>query len=815
MRINRKTMKLFKVKKPSKSAYFRWGIRFAGFILFSMLVLFLLVYFGAFGKLPSAKDIQAIRNYTASEIYTEDNVLLGKYYVENRINAAFEELSPNIINALVATEDARFFEHKGIDTKSLLRVFFKTLLSGDRSSGGGSTLSQQLAKNIYHRHNYRFLSMPINKVREMVIARRLEKEYTKEELLDLYLNTVSFSENIFGVRVAAKRFFGASTKDIKVEQAAVLIAMLKAPSSYNPVTHPKRSLKRRNSILNKMKKYGYLDEDVCDSLKQLPIQLTFSEENQNTGLATYFRSNLRQKVEKILEDVQKPDGTPYNLYRDGLKIYTTINSTMQVYAEEAVSTHLTALQKAFLKHTKRPYGSMELVNRLKKKSKRYSDLLKKGISPKNIDKNFATPVSMSVYDWKNGGSKIVKMAPIDSIKYYLSILNAGFLAMEPQTGKIRAWVGGVDFKYYKYDHVKSKRQVGSTFKPIVYAAALKEGIAPCDYISNDLTIYTDYDDWRPENAEGEYGGVYSMEGGLAHSVNTIAVNLLFQTGIDKVKNLATEMGISSEVPELPSIALGAVDVSLWDMVNVYGTFANRGVRPEPYYIDKITDSSGKILYKFMPEEHPFDEVPLEKDQADMMIHMLQSVVDSGTARRLRYRYHFDTDIAGKTGTTQNQTDGWFIGFTPNLVAGAWVGGEYPQVRFHSLSLGQGANTALPIWAEFMKRVYKNKKFAAIKKAKFVQPDSLVLARMDCPPFLEDMAMVDALYDEKNAEGESALDKFIGIFKPGNTRDSTLRVEKEREKIRKKNKKIERRNKRMVRKRKRRRRIKKFFDDLFK
>ncbi|MCB9048433.1 MAG: transglycosylase domain-containing protein [Lewinellaceae bacterium] len=717
--------------------------------LFTLLLTCVLVYTGALGPLPGYPELRDIQNYNASEAYSEDGVLLGKYFIENRINADLEEISPNIINALVATEDARFFEHSGIDVRAGLRVLFKSILLSDESSGGGSTLSQQLAKNLYPRRDYLVLGILVNKIREMFIARRLEKVYTKEGLLSLYLNTVSFSENIYGIKVASQRFFDKAPGDLSVEEAAVLVGMLKATTYYSPVRHPERATQRRNVVLKQMERYGHLTEAAYDSLKALPLNVKYYKEGNNQGLATYFREHLRLEVEEVLEDYTKPDGTPYNLYTDGLRIYTTIDARLQRYAEEAVQEHMAWLQESFDKEWKRggsPWGGNSALERAVERSEHYQWLKEKGLPQEEIEKIFSTPVPMTVFSW-NGGEEEREMSPLDSIKYYLTVLNTGFLAMDPSTGLVKAWVGGINHKYFKYDHViQARRQVGSTFKPIVYATALQSGMLPCEYTYNRQVSYAQYDNWAPRNSDGEYGGVYSMEGALAKSVNSVTVEILMRTGIDSVRQMAEAMGVNGYMPKTPSIALGTAEATLADMVQVYGTFANRGIRPELHYLDRIETSDGDTLVVFdRPDPRRFPAV-LSEGHADMMIHMLESVVDSGTARALRYQFGLYNDLAGKTGTTQNQSDGWFIGFNPRLVAGVWVGAELPQVHFRSMRLGQGSNSAMPIFGKFMRSVYRDANFKHIRYASFPEPADTIKALMACPLYLEEMPILAGFED---------------------------------------------------------------------
>ncbi len=728
-------------KPANRARLLQWGGIAGGVAVAAMFMLAAAVYLGAFGKLPAYAELRNIRNYNASQVLSEDNKILGKYYIQNRLNASLEEISPAVVQALIATEDARFFEHRGIDLRAWLRVLFKSVLMMDESSGGGSTLSQQLAKNLFPRRNYRLFSTLINKMKETFIARRLEKTYSKEELLNLYLNTVPFGEDIYGIKVASQRFFGKSPRKLKAEEAAVLVGMLKANTFYNPVRNPENALQRRNTVLTQMARYGYLPPEICDSLKQLPIKVRYYKEGHNEGLATYFREHLRLEVENLLKNYRKPDGSPYNLYTDGLRIYTTIHSRMQRYAEEAVLEHMAKLQQDFYTDWGKrsgPWADEALLRRAMQQSARYQALKKQGYSEAAIEEIFNTPVAMRIFSWEEGEVE-KQWSPLDSIRYYLSILNTGFLVAEPGSGLVRAWVGGIDHRYFQYDHVKSRRQVGSTFKPIVYAAALANGMDPCEYIANEQVTYSDYNNWSPRNANNQYGGAYSMEGALAQSVNAVTVEVIMQAGVENARSLAKKLGIASHIPREPSIALGTADASLYEMVQVYGTFANRGRRPTLHYLDRIETADGKVIVQFnRPKPSQFPQV-LGTDEADMMIRMLQAVINSGTGRRLRSEFGLSNDIAGKTGTTQNNSDGWFVGFTPKLVAGVWVGAETPQVHFRSTRIGQGGYTALPIWGQFMKKLLRDDALQPWHYGRFVPPSEEVLAAMDCPHFVEELS----------------------------------------------------------------------------
>jgi len=772
-----------------------------------IIILFLLVYFNAFGRVPTTQDLRLIQNNTASEIYSSDGVMLGKYYTENRISVPYQDISPYLVNALIATEDARFFEHSGVDTRAWLRVIGKTVMLSDESAGGGSTLSQQLAKNLYPRKRYKLFSILINKIKETYIARRLERVYSKNELISLYLNTVPFGGNIYGVEVAARQFFNKTAKDIAPESAAVLVGMLKANTYYHPVRHPERAEKRRNIVLQQMEKYEYISARERDSLQAISLKLDYRKESHHDGLAPYFREHLRGELAELVKAYKRPNGDTYNMYTDGLKIYTTIHSRLQTYAEKALTDHLAKLQKDFDQHWKgrKVWGDDAVIEKEIQKSVRYKALEKAGKSKAEIKKSFETPINMTVYG--PAGEVEKKMSPLDSIQFYYSLLNAGFLAMNPQTGEILAWVGGIDHHYFQYDHTQSKRQVGSTFKPIVYASAIRNEVLPCTFFDNRLITYTDYEDWQPQNADGVYGGVYSMAGGLRNSVNSIAVNLIMQTGVDPVVELAHEMGIKSDIPKVPAIALGATDASLYEMVQVYSTFANRGIKQEPIYLLRIEASDGTVLYERTNDKE--GTKVLETFEADMMVKMMEGVVDSGTARRLRSVYKLNGRIAGKTGTTQSQADGWFIGFTPEMVAGAWVGGQSPKVRFRSLSLGQGANTALPIWGKFAVAANRDKDFKNWQRSVFPVPSVEILELLDCPDFEEERppepTEEEEIVEEVVNGINSQIDKLLESLKKkkaGRENESDAA-----EKARK-------REEREKRKTKRKKKRKKFFDKVF-
>ncbi len=689
------------------------------FLLPAMLVV--LVILGIFGPLPTKEELRSIQNPIASEVYTADSVLMGKYYFQNRQDLKPEEISPTLVAALIATEDARFYDHMGIDFRSLVRVLFKSILLGDRNSGGGSTISQQLVKNLYPRGDYGFLTMPVNKIREMVVALKLERMYSKKEILALYLNTVPFGENTFGIKSAAQRFFNKNPKNLAVEESSLLVGMLKATNYYNPQRHFSRALRRRNVVLDQMEKNGILASEKVDSLQKTPVQLDYAPLTHNTGSAPYFRERLRGELEQWCKKVSKADGEKYNLYTDGLKIYTTIDSRLQAHAKYAVDRTMKSLQKTFDMHWENrtmwtPYLEQELLRRHFKTHgmAEYSD---------------SFSCSSKFFTWDGVVEKDLTL--VDSLKHYMEFLQAGLVALDVETGAVRAWVGGIDHAHFKYDHVTAARQVGSTFKPLVYLAALENGMSPCDFVPNDSVVYTDYDNWTPRNADREYGGHYSLKGALTNSINTVSVKVLLRTGIPNVHTLVEKSGISAKLPSVPSLALGTADISLLEITGAFQTIANHGVHRKPFYLLRIEDRAGRRLYVHEPEDRQMQA--FSQENADRMICMLRNVVDSGTARGARRRLGSEAAIAGKTGTTQNHTDGWFIGFTPRLVAGVWVGGDFQNVRFRTLQQGQGAATALPVWTEFMGRVYEDPEFKAMKTDTFAVASS-VWKDLDCPDF---------------------------------------------------------------------------------
>lgn len=737
--------------KKNKPAFY-WsiiGIMSMGAVVFSFVVgLFFLVWFGALGDVPSFAEVQNIENHEASVALDVKGDILGKYYRENRLNSDFEELDDDIINALVDTEDARFFEHSGIDYRSWARVAVKSILMGKESSGGGSTITQQLAKNIYPRKRHRFAGILINKFREFIVAKRLEKAYSKEDILKLYLNTVPFSENTFGIKVAARRFFDKTPTELTTEEAAALIGTLKATSFYNPNKYVDRVTKRRNVVLYQMFRAGHLTEVEKDSLSAIELAINYTEEGHDEGTATHFRELVRAEATLLLDGILKPDDTPYDIYKDGLQIHTTIDGGMQAYAEDAVAWHMTRLQAQFDKHWNGaiPWYKNGVEKAAMLSMPRYQRLKAEGKSHKEILVQFNKKKPTEYFDWE--GRKEVNASVRDSIQYYNALLNAGFVVMDTE-GAVKAWVGGISYKDFQYDMVRSKRQVGSTFKPIIYANALQNGYTPSELIPNQLTIYTEYDDWQPQNADNEYGGFYSLLGGIVGSVNTIAVHLIMNTGIESAVDLATNMGITSDIPAVPSIALGTPNLSLLEMTGMYQTLANKGSHIPPSFISKITDQDGNIIIE-VKREAPY-EPALSDTISQVMTEMMQAVVDQGTGRRLASQFGLDNDIAGKTGTTQSHADGWFIGYTPTLVGGVRVGASSPEVHFRSLSLGQGSNMALPIFGKFMTSLKKDKRYQHLLEESFETPYDTVQLLLDSPLYLTDDEYVAMQEENRLAE----------------------------------------------------------------
>ena len=727
-----------------------WKIVAAG--VGTLVLMILLASIGAFGRLPSFEEIEDPRTNSASQILSSDGVMLGKFYEENRVHIRFDELSPDLVNALVATEDERFFKHSGIDSKALARSVFSL-----GRAGGGSTLTQQLAKMMFHRPPSNFILRVLQKFKEWVIAARLERQYTKREIIAMYLNQFDFLYQAVGVQSASRIYFGTTPDKLRIEQSAVLVGMAKNPSLYNPVRFPERALQRRNVVFAQMERNGYLDSQARDSLSALPLEIDFHREGHDEGLAPYFREYLRAELKKWIDKNPKPDGSKYNLYTDGLRIYSTVDSRMQKAAEDAVEKHISNLQSVYEKtegkRSSAPFNRLsnkqieDLLDQAEKRTPRYKNLQRLNVSKDSIRKVFDTPIPMQVFHWK--GDIDTVFSPRDSIRYYKRFYQTGLISVDPQTGFIKAWVGGIDFKHFKYDHVKTgKRQVGSTFKPFVYATAIRQKhYSPCMRIPNvkvciEKGMFGLLESWYPDNSENKYGGTVTLKQGLAQSLNTITAYLMKQIGPEAVVRLVRDLGVESEIPKQPSIALGSVDMSVYELAGAYTAFANQGVYTQPIAITRIENRDGVVLESFDPETR---EV-MSAEDAYVITSLLKGVTESGTGGRLRYTgggyannvvtgfpYGFKNPIAGKTGTTQNNSDGWFIGMVPNLITAVWAGCEDRSAHFRNTYYGQGATTALPIWGMYMKSCYADEKIG-VSRADFDRPSEPISIQLDCSSY---------------------------------------------------------------------------------
>lgn len=742
-----------------------------------LYLFFIGVSLGMLGPIPSFEQLENPSNNLASEIYSSDQQLLGKFYIENRTNVEYQQLSPFLVQALIATEDIRFEKHSGVDARGLFRVIVKTIAGGNRSSGGGSTITQQLAKNLFPRDvDMSKLELVKTKFKEWVTAIRLERNYTKEEIIAMYLNTVDFGSQSFGIKSAAKTYFDKSPDSLNLQESAMLVGMLQAPSKFNPVRNPDRAMKRRFVVMSQMAKYGFITMEQLDSLKDLPLSTgKFKLQDHKSGMATYFREYLRKIMNETKpersdypndEEYQiaknqwdnnplygwcnkntKPDGTKYNLYTDGLKIYTTIDSRMQVYAEEAVTEHLSkTLQPQFNKEVKHaryaPFTSLsrqedvdKLLELSKRRSDRYIQMKNNGASQAQIDKAFNEKVPMRMFSWQGEFDTI--MSPMDSIKYYKWFLHAGFMAVEPQTGYVKAYVGGINYKYFKFDHVcLSRRQVGSTFKPFVYSVAMADGqFSPCTKIPM-IPVTIDLGNgktWSPKNSgKIKEGEMVTLRYALAGSINWASAYLIKRSSPEAVIRLARKMGVTSPILPVYAICLGVPELTVYEMVGAQTTYANKGIYTEPIFVTRIEDKDGNVLSNFVARK----QEAMSEETAYLMIELMKGVVDGGTSGRIRSVYNIKHPIAGKTGTTDDNSDGWFMGITPELVAGCWVGAEDMQVHFISTGLGQGANMALPIWAIFMQKVYADKSIN-LSTEDFDKPSKPLSVEIDCKKYSDD------------------------------------------------------------------------------
>jgi len=725
-----------------------------------------------FGGMPNLKALENPQSQLASEVYSEDNVLLGKYYLENRTPIEISQVSPNVISALLATEDARFIKHSGIDARSMFRAV-SGVLTGASSSGGGSTLTQQVAKNLFETRtekyrgvlgNIPYLRTIIAKTKEWILAVRLERNYTKQEIMMMYLNTVSFGNNTYGIKTAAKTYFNKEPWQLTVEESALIVGMLQNPTRYNPRLNEDRALQRRNVVMFQMRKYGFLNDNQYAVYKEKPIRLDFSIENQNTGSASYFRSVTKDAIQKWLDEYNEanPDAE-LDLYTSGLKIYTTIDSRMQKAAEEAVYEHMREQQRKFYEHWRgrNPWVQKDknnqwreipgFIEQVAKRTPRYTYLKKEyGDDEKSIWREMRKPVKMKVFTY--GGRRNEKdttMSPLDSIRYYERFLNVGFMSMDPGNGHVKAWVGGVNFKYMKFDHVKQgKRQPGSTFKPFVYLTAIdKNFLTPCDRVMDQPVRFEPYEDhggpraWTPKNSSGRYSYQnLSLRQAIGRSVNSVSAYLIKQAKAASVIEYARKLGIESPLAENPTLCLGTSDVSVYEMVAAYCTFVNGGYRVKPLTVLKITDKNGNVLKTFFPE----NKLVINSNTAYQMLYLMRGAVEDpdGTSQRLRTQYKLlagGNEIAAKTGTTSSYSDGWFMGMTQNLVSGLWVGGDNRSIHFRDMAFGQGARVAMPAWAMYMQKVYADKSLnKRYPPTPFRKPDGFNLS-LDCGRYYIDSA----------------------------------------------------------------------------
>lgn len=766
---NKEEKKERKSISKGKWIFYFWIVYLVGLLMVTSV--FFLASQGAFGEMPSFEQLENPETDLATEVISADGETIGKYYKENRTPVSYDELPEEALEALIATEDERFYQHSGIDARGTLRAF---VYMGKK--GGASTISQQLAKQLFHGEGARDpIRRVLQKIKEWIIAVRLEKNYTKHEIIAMYYNVYDFSNNADGIRSASRIYFGKEPKELKIEEAAVLAGMFKNSALYNPLRNPQGVTNRRNVVLHQMEKAGYLTESVKDSLQNLKLEVDYHPESHQSGIATYFRSYLQGFLKKWTQDNLKPDGNPYNIYRDGLKVYTTIDSRMQKYAEKAVTNHIARLQNVFNEQNKSnataPFSGIDdnqinrIVDRDIHNSDRYKRRKLQGMSEDEILESFKEEREMRVFAWNEERAIDTVMTPLDSLLYYKSFLNAGMMSMVPQTGEVKAWVGGINYKHFKYDHVKQgRRQVGSTFKPYVYATAIDQlHYSPCkEFPNSPYTIpkgrYNLGEDWTPKNAGNKYGGMVTIKEALAKSLNTVTTRLIDKTGPQPVIDLLEKLAIDTTgIPPAPAIALGSVDMSVYEMVSAYSTFANKGVYMEPTIVTTITDKNGTVLYQHSP--HTRDV--LSEESAYVTIKLMEGVTQHGSGARLRgdwainnsfykkvitgYPYNFKNPIAGKTGTTQNQSDGWFMGIVPNLTTGVWVGGDNRSVHFSSLQYGQGATMALPIWGSYMKSLYADDELQ-ISQEEFEEPEELNII-VDCSKMKEHSDQPDDDLDE--------------------------------------------------------------------
>ena len=695
------------------------------------------VNYGVFGHLYTADEIKSFENETASLVYSVDGKLLGKFFTKNRTNIHFDQLPESLINALVATEDARYFEHDGVDSRSLLRVIFKTILLSDERSGGGSTITQQLAKNMYGRKNFGPMTMPINKIKEAILANRIEKIYSKQEILSLYLNTVPFGENVYGIEAASIRFFYRHTQNLKTEQAATLIGILKANTYYNPRLYPDHAIQRRNVVLGQMEKYKYLSSEETDSLQALPLELDYANLDAE-GIANYFLARVKKNANAIIEEYNTKNGSEWDLTKDGLIVKTTLNYQLQENALNAFSVHLSKMQEQLNKQYKSGSSRKTLYE------------LAKAKLPKGTSNEART---MELFSWE--GFYTDSITVLDSIAHSLQLLQAGLIGLNPTNGDVMAWVGGIDFRTQPYDQVLAQRQMASSFKPIIYAAALEEGLQPCDYLDNDPIILSDHDDWSPENYDHSTGGKYSMTGALSKSMNIPTVNLYFITGYEAIDYLWKKMGFSAPLRNSPATSLGTNEASLLESAVAYAAFANNGKRVEPRLILSIESPNGDIIYKASANSSA--ERVLSESTCEVINAILQKAINEGTGVAMRSAYGVSLPLAGKTGTSQNYSDAWFIAYNPEIVLATRVGASTPLIHFNSGSYGSGSRLALPIAGITLQKSQKNNSLKNKINAPFPMLSPELISAMDCPDYREENYL-ENLFDQLRKESTTEKKK---------------------------------------------------------
>lgn len=708
-----------------RSVKFLWRAFFTGLVLFILIIIS--ANFGLLGPMPSISELENPSASLATEVYASDGTMMGKYYLQDRTSVKYKDISPFAINALIATEDERFHEHSGIDIKSLGRAISGIVTFN--SKGGASTITQQLALNLFGNERAgNKLKRALQKVKEWIIAVKLERNFTKEEIITLYLNTVSYSDNVYGIRNASKTFFQKEPGRLQLEEAAVLIGMLKATGTYNPRNNVQQSFNRRNTVIDQMVRSKMITAEEANKHKAIPIKLNYSKLDENTGFAPYFREILRDDLKKWCKENKKENGENYNIYRDGLKIYTTINPRMQLAAEMAVNKHMSTLQKILDNQSNIKNGSVwkgrdNVLEAAMKSSERWRAMKEAGNSEEAIRASFKEKVPMRIFAWNKNRYVDTTLTPVDSIKYHKQLLQTGFMVMDPMSGEVKAWVGGIDFKTFKFDHVNinTKRQVGSTIKPLLYVQALKEaGFTPETQCENVPQCFPAYNNWCSKNSSGNSSPTVSMATGLAWSLNNVTAYLLKQVGIKRFVEFLKECKIESNLPEVPTICLGVPDISLFEMMRAYTMFPNNGYNTKPVYITRIEDKNGNVLQNFVTERIQM----ITEGEAYTITNMMRGAADFGTARALRGTYGIHGEVAGKTGTTNDNTDGWFMGFTPQLLAGAWVGCDDPFIRITNNLYGQGARMGLPIWGYFFEEIYKDKALGIDRNAKFPIPESL-------------------------------------------------------------------------------------------